>query len=161
MSFSRRQLLGAIGCAGLGGVGVGSLLVRNNNMGWSERTVPDNKLSSEVRAIKPLARDFTTTIQKHYEADVYITRAAELIMEYQSNEQSADGLMSEFGQIARLFAKTVKSGEYQPVSLTIVVGKVQAIVPQPAVAAYIDDRLNEKAFMQTIEVTGIERRGGS
>jgi len=88
---------------------------------------------------------------------VYISDEGELVIEYRTNAEKEGELETEFAQIAKLYAETVMEGEYEPVTLSLIVGKVQGIVPEPALRAYVESDINQEAYLKTIEVTDVER----
>jgi len=161
MNLSRRKFLAGIGTGAVCTVaGVSQAVGGNFGSDDEPEPVPNTDLSPQVRSVRPLAGDFAQKITQHYKGvSIYLTRSGEVLMEYSTSESTSEGLQAEFGRISKLFASTVEGGDHPATSLTVVVGEVQAVVPEPAVKAYVDERLNDKAYLETIEVRSIERRG--
>lgn len=154
MDLTRRNVL--IGSGGLmttvlGGAGVWHVYGGNSQK-------PAENPPPEVEKTRPLAEKFHRQVVRHFpETGVYITPRGEIVMEYRSGAGSKDELRTEFNQIAKLYADVVKEG-FEPTTLSIITGRVQAIVPETSLRAYINDEINEKGFLETIEVTDVRRR---
>lgn len=147
--------------AGIGVGAAGSSLLGGNNSepdtGNDTTRKPAQDVPETVEALTPLASDFNERVNEHFEATVYITDNAEIAVEYQSNAESKNEFQTEMYQIADLFATSVADGDYDAVTLTVVSGEVQAIAPEPTVTAYVNGEINKEAYLETIEVKGVER----
>lgn len=162
----RELLLSAAGVSALGlGIGVGGVVVLTGDDGSSgskttstrvERTVTN--VPEKVAAVKPLAEEVTRKIGSRFDARVFITRDGELVMEYTTTAESKNELRTEFNRIASEYSGIVDDGNYDPTTLSIVTGQVQAVVPVSSLRAYLNDEINQDAFLETITVTDIERR---
>ncbi|ELZ06488.1 hypothetical protein C482_01680 [Natrialba chahannaoensis JCM 10990] len=115
---------------------------------------------AEVKTLQPLAKDLKVEVSAHYDsARVFITSDGnELALDYVSSQESTDAVETELYQLADLYADVVINGDHDPTTLSIITSQVQAIVTEPALAAYVDDDLEQDAFFRTIEVMPIERR---
>lgn len=159
--MKRRTLIASIATVGVAGC-IGSENNGNDsveNDSSSNDTEPLEEIPEEVEAIQPLAQSFTETIHEHYaDARVFISTDAELAMEYSTSKESEDALESEIHQIADLYADVVDEIEQDGVTLSIITGQVQGIVPADTVNARVNGNLEQDAFHETIGITGVERR---
>lgn len=157
--------LGGIGVTAVGGAGTVFLIGGNdpaaaesdgtNNTRNDTQTVED--APEAVAAAQPLAEAFHAHIHSYYDnVRVFITREGDIVMEYDTEATSGDELTTEFHQIAVEYADVV-GDEYEPNTLSIVADGVQAIVPEPTVDAHVSGDINQEAYLETIEVTGVER----
>lgn len=127
----------------------------SDSPGDSTQTI-DN-MPDEVSDVRSLAERYYEEVQSHLnDARVFINGEGEIALEYKSNKQTEDALETEMYQLADLFVETIENEE-EATTLSIVVGKVQAIAPKPTVLAYYNDNLEQDAFFETIEVLPIER----
>lgn len=161
--MNRRTFLGAVGIAGVSVVGgaTGAAYALGDGNGDSEPdgAKPDRPStpSQSVKRARPLAEAFYKRLSEHFESKVYITQEGEIVAEYETNAERREELEAEFSQLAVLYAETISEGEYEPVTLSLVVDSVQGIVPVTSLRAYITDDINKKAFLKTIEVKSVER----
>jgi len=156
-----------MGLAGLGlsvvmtGAGAGTYMLLNNGAEAkpteTQQPLNESEVPQKVKDVKPLAKAFIPEFKKHFDGKVYISDEGELVIEYRTNAEKEGELETEFAQIAKLYAETVMEGEYEPVTLSLIVGKVQGIVPEPALRAYVESDINQEAYLKTIEVTDVER----
>jgi len=131
----------------------------------SESQSPNNNLEpveqvpEEVETIRPLAFDFQSHISEYYpESTVGISPDGEFIVfEYETSEESSEALQTEYSRIAEEYASTVEQSNVNATNLSIVTGEVQAVVPSFSVSSYIAGDIDQNAFHQTIEITGVER----
>lgn len=135
-------------------------MLLGGNEGTAE--VPDSSTEeNEGRVVEgnPLLVDFMKKFQSEYysENDTYIKENNDIFVEYHSDAQSGDALDKEFKEIGLMFANIAKENDYEPVTLTLVVDMVQAVVPRPMVDRYARGKLDEEAFKKTIGVTKIDR----
>lgn len=168
--MQRRELIKTIGAAvgGVTVVGGGSFALSQLGAGSGDSQEEDEEdeeiqtvtdAPAEVDAAKPLIADFLHHISPYYEsAHVYPYRNGLVVMEYQSDAESGKDLLKEFYRIAVEYIKVIENGDHTPRTLAIVVSEVQAVVPKPSIKAHLSGRINQEAFLQTIEVRSIERR---
>jgi len=102
-----------------------------------------------------LARSFAKEIKTYFpSASIYITDDATVAMRYETDTESKSELETELYTIADKFAS--HASEHGSDTLTILVDKVQMIVPEPTVKAYTEDEINQEAFFKTLEIKGTE-----
>ncbi|RYJ08511.1 hypothetical protein ELS19_18515 [Halogeometricum borinquense] len=146
-----------------GAVGVGVIAVGGTSAAYvfdqskensKEKVAKD--VPESVEEVKPLAEAFHKRISPHFDdVRVFISRDGEIVMEYTTNTKSQSALNTEFSQIAAEYADV--AADYKPTTLSMVTGPVQGIVPVSSLKAYLRDDINKKAFLQTIQVTDVER----
>ena len=149
---------GTLGLVATGGVGAYVVTGGNNQSGDSapkSREVSEDEIPEKIQAVQPLAKDFTTEITSHFDGKVFISKQAELIFQYESDAESRSSLDTEFSQIADVYGDVVKNGDHDPVTLSMIVGPVQGIVPEPSLTAYVNGEINKEAYLKTVEVTDV------
>jgi len=106
-----------------------------------------------------LAEEVDVSIGEYYiDSSTYLSEGDEIAFVYESRASSSDEVETEIHTIAAEFAD-IAASKNTATTLTIVVGEIQAIVPEPVVNAYVDDRLEQDALLEAIEVTDIDRTG--
>lgn len=158
--MNRRALLTAAGGSLLAGGGVIGVSMIGGNKETANNTTSKENVTDEapqvVRNVQPLAATFRDHIDDYFDSvRVFITQNGEIVMQYSTTAETESALKSEMHRIAKEYATIVKEG-HQPVSLTIVTGKVQGIIPTAAIKAYVRGDINEEAYHETLQVTGIE-----
>jgi len=149
---------GTLGVVGTGGVGAYVITGGNNqsnDTASKSRQPDDDEIPEEIRRVRPLAKDFTSQITEHFDGKVFISKEAEIIFQYESNADSRSSLDTEFSQIADVYANVVIDGEHSPTTLSMIVGPVQGIVPEPSLTAYVNGGINKEAYLKTVEVTDV------
>jgi hypothetical protein len=156
--MKRRTFLGALGGTSVA-IGSGLWVVTRGDDGTAEASPqPVENPPEKIEKVRPLAKAFKRRIMEHYpNSRVGISNTGTLGMEFSPDVDSAGELKTTLHRVALEYARVVESEEATPVTLSIVTGKVEAIVPKPSLTAYLDDDLNKKAFLQTVEVRDIER----
>lgn len=159
--MNRRSFLFGAAGAGVvlsGGAGLWIVSEDDRNDGRASAK-PVEDPPEKVASAKPLAEAFHAHITEFYpDARVFITRRGTLAMEYPSEAESREGLLTEFNQIATEYSDVIQREEAAPTTLSIVASEVQAIVVESALQAHHNGEINQEAFLETIEVTGVERR---
>lgn len=111
----------------------------------------------EVRESQDLAEDLLIESSRHFNnVNVYISTEGEIALEYTTTADSPSEVETEMHQIAKLYAEQVEN-ESQARTLSIITGRVQAVVPRPTVEAYVRGDINEEAFLETVEITDVNR----
>lgn len=159
--MNRRKFLATIG--GVAGIAV---VAGGSSVWYVSDQAEDNQSKEfvenapeEVEASEPLAQAFYSHITGYYpEARVLIRSDGDITMEYPTDAGSGEEVTTEFHQIAVEYA-TVVGDEYDPKTLTMVTSEVKALAVEPAVKAYTTGEIDKKGFLETIEVTGVERSG--
>ncbi|WP_382274475.1 hypothetical protein [Halovivax cerinus] len=119
---------------------------------------PVEGVPNSVVAARPLAADYYRAVTNHSDdARVFVTRDGEIVMEYSTHSETADELETELHLFADLFVDVVAEGEYDPVTISIITGTVEAIATEPAIEAYVSGDLEKAAFFETVEILGVER----
>ena len=122
-------------------------------------TVDPDEIPEDLQPLQSLAVDLDEQLEGTYhDVRVWFNKDGELAVQFHSHASSEDGVMSDFHGIADEYVTILEDGDYDPVTLTIVTGEVQAIVSKPALTARLDDRLEQDAFHETIGVTDVQRR---
>ena len=159
--MKRRTFLAAGGALACTAVGASGAVLNNGAPATNAGTASPSTAApapETVTAVEPLATAFyDRIINQVAKARVFITQQGELALEYRTAAENVDALNTEFNQIAVEYADVVRAGEYDPVTLSIITDEVQAIVTKAALAAFIRGDLNREAYLETLEVTGIER----
>lgn len=160
--MKRRTLLIGVGTAlastAVGGTGAYVMMndsESSDNSTPEPRQVEDGEIPAKIKEVQPLAKDFTTEITSHFTGKVFISKQAELIFQYESDAESRSSLDTEFSQIADVYADVVQNGDHDPVTLSMIVGPVQGIVPEPSLTAYVNGEINKEAYLKTVEVTDV------
>lgn len=118
-------------------------------------TVSADNIPEDVEAVRPLAEAFGTRLREHYpQARVGITPNGELGAAVTPNASSGDELKRELHRIVGIYADV--ASDYEPVSLTIEAGGVQAIVPRTPIRQYVSGDLKRNALEETIIIRGSE-----
>jgi len=113
---------------------------------------------ASVEEKEKLATEFYKEVDNYYNnVRVFINKGGGIALEYETKSSSGDGLEKEINRVASLYIDIAKE-QNKSATLSIIVDKVQAIVPGPSVSAYVSGDLEKNAAMETIEVIGIERR---
>ncbi|WP_239647752.1 hypothetical protein [Natrinema altunense] len=113
----------------------------------------------EVAAVQPLAEAFHTHITEFYpDARVFITPSGEIVMDYQGDASSGDALKREYNNIATEYAEVIETEGTEPTTLIISPSNVKVYVVESALRAYVNDEIDEKAFLETIELKTSEQR---
>lgn len=127
----------------------------------ASESVPDDEVPAAVAETQPLAEELHAAVREHYdEASVWINESGDTIaLEYTSTKETVEALETELHQITQLYVDVVERGDHDPVTLSIVMGEVQAVVTRDATVAYIEGKLQEEAFYETIQITDVKRDG--
>lgn len=86
---------------------------------------------------------------------VFISQDGEIALHYQTQQETPEAVESELFRIADLYADVVQN-ESQATTLSIVTGEVQAVVPESSLRAHIDGKINREAFLETVEIIGVD-----
>lgn len=120
----------------------------------SVETVTD--APEEVENVRPLASAFYERITEYYpEARVFITTDGQIVMEFSPEADSGEGVQREMMQIAMEYTAEVNETGYDAVTLSIVTGQVEAVVPEPTAQEHASGNLTDEAFTETIEVRSV------
>lgn len=112
----------------------------------------------EIEVVQPLAEDFYLFIRDYFDnVEVFITQNGEVAMVYDSDAEKESEITGEFHRIANEYARIVKENKHPPTTLSIIPGSVRAIVPETSLKAHVSGEINEKAFLETIEVREVEQ----
>jgi len=150
----RRQLLAGVGTL-IGAAGVGGVVYLWQSGGQASAT--QREPPATAKEVKPLAEAFYAHISQYYQnARVWVSADGELAMSFKADAEGEAGLLKEFTRVADEYAAV--ANEFEPRSLTMIVGEVQAVVSKPSIRAYLNGEINERAYHKTIEVTDIGRR---
>jgi len=124
----------------------------------NRQVVEEHEVSEEVKKAQPIAEEFHATITEYYpNSRVFIDKNGYIVLQYETEKENVGELKTEIHQIAEKYTGAVETVEGNATGFSVVTGKVQAVVPPGSVDAYIAGDINQNAFHQTIEVTGIER----
>jgi len=134
-------------------------VVQDNAVGTDNETgsVTDDPTDEAEQAL-PLASAFGSNLTEYYEeTDVYVTQDGGIILMYETTAETSSELETELHQIAVEYARIADRVSADPSTLLIVVDEVQAVVPEPTVTAHVNGTIDQDAFLETIEVTSVER----
>ena len=122
-------------------------------------TNESTEIPPSVQEVKPLAQSFHEHIRQYFsDARVFIRpETGEIVMEYDPSADSGDELNTQLHQIATEYATVAEDSSVRPPTFSIIADSVQAIVSETVVNAYLDGDINEDAYLETIEVTDVER----
>jgi len=165
--MERRDFVSGIftGTVAVGG-GYGVLEIVDRELAVSDEEETRNQTveepPQEVETVVPLGEEFHHRMLTDYpQSSVYITPKSELYFEFDPSKGSGKALRKEIDQIAVVYANVVEQQSVEPVTLTMVVDKVQAVVPKASVVAFNSGKVDEEAYTEMIGVMDVERNNDS
>lgn len=150
----RRKFLAAAG--GLGLIGAAGCVEEEDDLEedmQTEKRPTVTNAPEPVKAVKPLAVAFHKRISEYYpDVRLFISPDEAIItIEIAPNATSAEELTQEFNRLALEFVATIKEGDFDPATLSVVASDVRAFIVESAVRAHVNGEINEEAFLKTIE----------
>lgn len=154
--MKRRTIITALSTVAIGSIAGCSGVNVERDQPTSESVPPaevQEKIDSEANM--KLARAFAGELKPQLKNfSVYITNTREIAADYDTTQETASGLEKELYNIAEVFAE--KADQHGSESLTVNVDQVQMFVPVSSVQAFVDDNLNTEAFLETVQIMGVE-----
>lgn len=156
--MDRRKFIVAAGTVSLAGcLGGNKEVPENKTQPVNREPVDSEEVTNEAKKVKRLAGKFHDEMSKYFdELSVFIRKNGEIIMEYTTDKKSSEALKTEIHNIAEEFVELIET-EKEITNLTIITGKVQAIVAEIPIKKYYNGELEQNAFHETIEVISVER----
>lgn len=158
--MQRRTLLASVASVALAGcMEPGPDWGENNDQSQNQPEMDSDRpttVPEDVERIRPLMEDVAKAIHQYYpKARIFANKDAELYMEYETDKETPSAVETELHQIADLYVEAV--GDHDPVTFTIVTGRVQAVVPANTAELYLNGDLEKDAFHKTIGIASVER----
>jgi hypothetical protein len=165
--MKRRKLIYGGGVLTMFGgiIGYGILDTTNDSDGSTQEAAFESEAAvpEDLKPTRQVALDFHEQLQEYYpDAGVYL-RSEEVVATFSPESSSPDGVKAEIHRLGKLFANTfAETDDSLPApTFTAVTGKVQGIIAPSVLEAYRAGELQESAVVETVEITSIERTGGS
>jgi hypothetical protein len=76
----------------------------------------------------------------------------ELAVRYETRADSPDEVEAELHNVAKTYGDVLHGQEENPVTLTATTSQVSAMVPKPVAVAYDEGRINQEAYLETVEI---------
>lgn len=107
---------------------------------------------------RPMAADlFSELDELGLEHTTSLTSDGAPVVELHPDTTSTGDLEVQYSEVALTYADVVERGNYDARTLTIIIGEAQVVVPEPTVRAYTNGEINREAYLETLEVTDVER----